>query len=149
MLISSYEHSVDVKGRVFVPAKWREDLGETVAVIRGLLERDSEAKCLFGMSESELNRLIDRIKQIAISDVEAQSALRLILANACICEVDKQGRILISASLREYAGIGEDAVLVGVGTKIEIWSKANWDKYNDVYPAPTDDMLEKLRKLGV
>ena len=148
MLISSYEHSVDVKGRIFVPAKWREDLGDTVAVIRGLLG-NSDARCLFGMSESALEAFIDRVRSLAISDVVAQNTIRLILSEACICDVDKQGRILISPSLREFARIGDNARLMGTGTRIELWAPGEWTKFTSTTSMPTDEMLNYLAEKGI
>ena len=127
MLINSFEHTVDAKGRLFIPAKWREDLGNTVIVTRGMLGKD-EGRCLFGMSLDVWNGLLERYNKIAMTDVKAQNALRMIFANACDCELDKQGRILLPAQLREYAGIEGDAMLIGMANRIEIWSAEQWQK---------------------
>ena len=121
MLINSFEHNVDAKGRLFIPAKWREDLGSTMIVTRGMLGK-TDRRCLFGMSLATWDMLLERYNRIAMTDVKAQNALRMTFANACDCELDKQGRILISGTLRKYAGIDKDAVLVGMGNRIEIWS---------------------------
>ncbi|MBQ9832926.1 MAG: division/cell wall cluster transcriptional repressor MraZ [Clostridia bacterium] len=148
MLISSYEHAVDAKGRVFIPAKWREDLGGTVIVMRGLTG-SGEDKCLTCMSMESWQEMLAKFKTVAMSDVAAQRALRSLFASASDCDADKQGRILISASLREYAGIEKDAVLVGMGNRVEIWSGERWKEYCEREDAPTDDVWEHLMGLGI
>ncbi len=150
MLINSFEHTVDAKGRLFIPAKWREDLGNTVIVTRGMLGKD-EGRCLFGMSLDVWNGLLERYNNIAMTDVKAQNALRMIFANACDCELDKQGRILISNTLRKFAGIDKDAVLVGMGNRIEIWSQEAWEVKLEQSEEETDenDALSYLAGLGI
>lgn len=150
MLINSFEHTVDAKGRLFIPAKWREDLGNTVIVTRGMLGKD-EGRCLFGMSLDVWNSLLERYNKIAMTDVKAQNALRMIFANACDCELDKQGRILISNTLRKFAGIDKDAVLVGMGNRIEIWSQEAWEVKLEQSEEEADenDALSYLAGLGI
>ena len=150
MLINSFEHTVDAKGRLFIPAKWREDLGNTVIVTRGMLGKD-EGRCLFGMSLDVWNGLLERYNKIAMTDVKAQNALRMIFANACDCELDKQGRILISNTLRKFAGIDKDAVLVGMGNRIEIWSQEAWEAKLEQSEEAMDEneALSYLAGLGI
>ena len=150
MLINSFEHTVDAKGRLFIPAKWREDLGNTVIVTRGMLGKD-EGRCLFGMSLDMWNGLLERYNKIAMTDVKAQNALRMIFANACDCELDKQGRILISNTLRKFAGIDKDAVLVGMGNRIEIWSQEAWEAKLEQSEEQVDEneALSYLAGLGI
>ena len=150
MLINSFEHTVDAKGRLFIPAKWREDLGNTVIVTRGMLGKD-EGRCLFGMSLDVWNGLLERYNKIAMTDVKAQNALRMIFANACDCELDKQGRILISNTLRKFAGIDKDAVLVGMGNRIEIWSQEAWEAKLEQSEEQVDEneALSYLAGLGI
>ena len=150
MLINSFEHTVDAKGRLFIPAKWREDLGNTVIVTRGMLGKD-EGRCLFGMSLDVWNGLLERYNKIAMTDVKAQNALRMIFANACDCELDKQGRILISNTLRKFAGIDKDAVLVGMGNRIEIWSQEAWEAKLEQNEEAVDEneALSYLAGLGI
>ena len=104
MLIGSCVHNVDAKGRIFIPAKWREDLGKTIIVTRGLLGR-GESKCLFAMSLTAWQEFAGRLSTLPEADVNLQDVRRIMFANACDCELDKQGRILISSGLREYAGL--------------------------------------------
>lgn len=149
MLISSYEHAVDAKGRVFLPAKWREDLGSTVVVMRGITG-SNEDKCLTCMSLSSWEEMLAKFKSVAMSDVTAQRTLRGLLASANDCETDKQGRILISSSLRSYAEIDKEAVLVGMGNRIEIWSGEHWKEYLDRQDASGDeDVWQHLMGLGI
>ena len=110
MLISSFGHSVDAKGRVFIPAKWRDDLGDTVIITRDMMG-NADSRCLYGMPVELWNDILERFKKVAVSDVKAQNAMRRLFANACECELDKQGRILIAPSLRERAQLDGDIML--------------------------------------
>ena len=120
MLIGSFEHLLDAKGRVFIPAKWREDAGDTLIVTMGLLESQSE-RCLSGMSVPEWEKLSARFAALPIADAKTQAVRRRLYAMAVSCEIDKQGRILLPAQLREFAGLVKDATLIGVDNHIEIW----------------------------
>ena len=99
VLISSFEHSVDAKGRVFIPAKWREDLGDTIVITRDM-SGGGDGRCLFGMSVDVWKEMLERFNRVAISDVKAQNAMRMMFAGASDCELDKQGRVLLSAGPR-------------------------------------------------
>ena len=148
MLINSIENNVDAKGRLFIPAKWREDLGSTMIVTRGMLGK-TDRRCLFGMSLATWDMLLERYNRIAMTDVKAQNALRMTFANACDCELDKQGRILISGTLRKYAGIDKDAVLVGMGNRIEIWSGEMWAAQLEASENEEEDTFAYLAGLGI
>ena len=148
MLISSFGHSVDAKGRVFIPAKWRDDLGDTVIITRDMMG-NADSRCLYGMPVELWNDILERFKKVAVSDVKAQNAMRRLFANACECELDKQGRILISSTLRKYAGIDKDAVLVGMGNRIEIWSGDMWANQLEASEDDEDDALAYLAGLGI
>ena len=148
MLINSFEHNVDAKGRLFIPAKWREDLGSTMIVTRGMLGK-TDRRCLFGMSLATWDMLLERYNRIAMTDVKAQNALRMTFANACDCELDKQGRILISGTLRKSAGIDKDAVLVGMGNRIEIWSGEMWAAQLEASENEEEDTFAYLAGLGI
>ena len=142
MLISSFGHSVDAKGRVFIPAKWRDDLGDTVIITRDMMG-NADSRCLYGMPEELWNDILERFKKVAVSDVKAQNAMRRLFANACECELDKQGRILIPNSLREYAGISSDAM------RIEIWGAEKWkEQLERMDNAGEESMTESLSYLA-
>ncbi len=148
VLISSFEHSVDAKGRVFIPAKWRDDLGDTIVITRDL-PGEGDTRCLFGMSLQVWNEMLERFKRIAISDAPAQNAMRMLFAGATDCELDKQGRALLSANLRQYAGIDKDAVLIGMGNRIEIWSAQRWNKHCEENDKVSAETLRYLTELGI
>lgn len=148
MLISSFEHSVDAKGRVFIPAKWRDDLGDTIVITRDMLG-SGDTRCLFGMSLVVWNEMLERFKRIAMSDVPAQNAMRMMFAGAMDCELDKQGRALLGGSLRQYAGIEKDAVLIGMGNRIEIWSAERWSKHCEENDQVSAETLRYLAELGI
>lgn len=120
MLLGEYEHSVDVKGRVAVPAKFRPQLETGLVVTRGF------EHCLFVYPMEEWQALSQRVSALSVGQAEARQLRRLLFASAFDTELDKQGRILLPAPLREYAGIDEAAVVAGMNTYFEIWSKDAW-----------------------
>ncbi len=148
MLIGTYEHSVDAKGRLFIPAKWRDDLGSTMIVTRGFTGK-GDYRCLTGMSIARFEQLMEKYNNVPLADIVTQNALRKLFAMACECELDKQGRILVSNQLREIAALDKDVALLGQGKRFEIWDKARWDerqaKDNDV----EDSVLAHLAGLGI
>jgi MraZ protein len=143
MLIGTYTHNVDIKGRVFVPVKLREKLGERFIVTKGV------GKCLFVFSISEWDNFSVKLKDLPISNAAAQSFLRMLFANACECEPDKQGRILLPQRLRQYIGLEKEAVVTGVMTRAEIWSKEGWDAYCEISDNEYEETLAKLSELGI
>ena len=129
MLIGQYSHNVDAKGRVFIPAKWRDDLGDTIIFTHGIREKEG-SKCLLGMSVNAFEEFRAKISAMdRIMDLKTQPARRMLLANADDCELDKQGRVLLANRLRDYAGITKDVVLVGVDSYIEVWDCEAWAEY--------------------
>lgn len=125
MFMGEYNHTLDAKGRLIVPSKFRDLLGEEFVVTKGL------DKCLFVFTEDKWNDVIDSIDNLPITKGKARQFSRFLIGGAATCEIDKQGRILIPQNLREYAGLDKDAMLVGVGNRIEIWNKEAWDEFND------------------
>ncbi len=120
MLLGEYEHSVDTKGRVAVPAKFRPQLETGLVVTRGF------EHCLFVYPMDEWQALSQRVSALSVGQAEARQLRRLLFASAFDTELDKQGRILVPAPLRDYAGIGDAAVIAGMNTYFEIWSKDAW-----------------------
>ena len=123
MLIGQYQHNIDAKNRVIVPAKFREDLGERFYVTKGL------DGCLFVLSEEGWKRLQDKIVAMPMS--KARQLHRLFFSGAAEVEPDKQGRILIPQPLRDYASIEKDVTFIGTGDRAEIWSTECWTQFND------------------
>ena len=148
MLIGSFAHALDAKGRVFIPAKWRESLGDILVITQGLLA-DRELHCLFGMSVAQWERFSARLSELPMTDLTAQAVKRRLYASAAACEVDKQGRILIPASLRDRAGIGKDAILIGVGNRLEIWSPTELAAHEEQTGAAYDEALLHLSGMGI
>lgn len=140
MFMGEFNHSIDAKGRIIVPAKFREDLGEEFVVTLGL------DGCLFLYPDSEWREFVEQLKHLP-GNRQARQLQRYFLAGATTCEVDKQGRILIPAKLREHAKLEKDVVFVGVLGKIEIWSKELWDA-NDDY-GDMEAIAENMSELGI
>lgn len=141
MLMGEYNHTIDAKGRLIVPAKFREPLGAEFVVTKGL------DGCLFVYPDAEWKKFEEKLRSLPLTDPNARKFSRFFLAGAAPCELDKQGRILLPAVLREFAGLEKDVVLAGLGSRVEIWSKEAWDKTN-LY----DDMEEvaiNMKDLGI
>ncbi len=143
MLIGEYEHSVDSKGRLIMPAKIREDVGDKFIITKGL------DGCLFGFSLTEWNNFEEKLKTLPLTNKNARDFVRFFLSGAIECEIDKQGRFLIAGNLREYAGLEKEAMITGVGTRIEIWDKEKWKKYNSEENLSADQIAENMANLGM
>lgn len=142
MFMSQYNHTIDAKGRVIIPAKFREKLGDSFVVTKGL------DGCLYGYAKEEWSAFEEKLGTLPITNKNSRQFTRFFLAGAAECELDKQGRILIPSVLREFAGLDKDVVLVGVASKIEIWSKERWDESNGEYETNMDDIAMNLESLG-
>ena len=141
MLIGEYEHSLDPKGRLIMPARLRDDIGEKFIVTKGL------DGCLFAFSLSEWTNFEQKLRSLPISNKDARSFTRFFFAGAIDCEIDKQGRFLISSNLREFAGLEKEVIIVGMDSRIEIWSKDKWEKCDEDISA--DEIAEKMEMLGI
>lgn len=127
MLMGTFTHNMDVKGRMNFPVKLREMLGESFIITKGL------DGCLFVYSTEGFNELAEKIRQVPLS--KGRELQRFFMAGACEVEADKQGRILIPQTLREYAGLTKDIIVIGASTRAEIWDKDKWDKFNEDFTA--------------
>ena len=143
MLIGEYELSLDVKGRFIIPSKIREDIGEKFIITKGL------DGCLFGFSKNEWNNFEEKLKTLPLTNKNARDFVRFFLSGAIECEIDKQGRFLIASNLREYAELEKEAVITGVGTRIEIWNKDKWKAYNSEENLSADQIAENMANLGM
>ena len=143
MLIGEYEHSLDVKGRLILPAKIREDMGDKFIVTKGL------EGCLFGFSQNEWTNFEEKLKTLPLTNKNARDFVRILLSGATECEIDKQGRFLITSNLREYATLEKDAIIIGVGTRIEIWNREKWKSYNSDENISADEIAENMTMLGI
>ena len=141
MLIGEYEHSLDAKGRLIMPAKLRCDMGDKFIVTKGL------DGCLFAFSQKEWLNFETKLKELPLSDKNARNFVRFFLSGATECETDKQGRFLIPNNLRIAAKLEKEAIVIGVGTRLEIWNKSEWEKCDDDISA--DEIAENMTMLGI
>ena len=143
MFIGEYEHSVDAKGRVIMPVKLREDIGEKFIVTKGL------DGCLFAYSRVEWNNFEEKLKTVPLTNKNARDFVRFFLSGAVECEIDKQGRFLIPSNLRTYATLEKEIIIIGVGTRIEIWNREEWKKYSSDENISADEIAENMTMLGI
>ena len=143
MLIGEYEHSLDAKGRLIMPAKLREDMEEKFILTTGL------DGCLFGFSMSEWEKFEDKLKALPITNKNARNFVRFFLSGATECELDKQGRFLIVGKLRENAKLEKDVTIIGTGTRIEIWNKEKWQEHISEENLSIEDIEQNMEELGI
>ncbi|MBO8126024.1 MAG: division/cell wall cluster transcriptional repressor MraZ [Firmicutes bacterium] len=143
MFMGEYNHTVDAKGRMIMPAKFRDGLGEKFVVTRGL------DRCLFVYPQDEWQKLEEKIKTLPMTKRDVRAFVRTLFSGATECEVDKQGRINLPKNLLEYAGIDKDAVVIGVSTRVEIWSKAEWESYSEDAADSFEEIAEHIVDLGI
>ena len=143
MFIGEYKHSIDQKGRLAVPVKFRAKLASGAVVTRGL---DGS---LFLYPQEEWQKLAQKLSELPISQSDARAFLRLMLAGAMDVEIDKQGRITIPGYLREYAGIKNSVVVAGLFNRLEIWSSEKWDTYKQTTEKESESIAEHLGDLGI
>jgi len=142
MFIGEYQHSLDEKGRVTVPSKYREQLGETFILTKGL------DGCLFIYTQEEWANFELKLKNLPLTNMNARKFVRFFLSGAVECMTDKQGRILIPNTLRVYSNIEKDIVFIGMGNRIEVWSKAKWTSYNDE-SLDMELLASQMEELGI
>ena len=137
MLIGEYTSTLDVKGRFNFPSKLRDDLGESFIITKGLDE------CLFVYSKEEWQRLEEKIRELPLS--KGRTLQRFLFASAMEVQADKQGRVLLSQRLREYAHIEKDLVVIGASHRAEIWDKERWETEGDKLSSETlETAMEEL-----
>ena len=141
MFMGEYSHSIDAKGRLIMPAKFREQLGDEFIVTK------SPDKCLYIYSNDDWRVFEEKLATLPITNKETRQFVRFFLAGAADCEVDKQGRILLPANLREYAGIDKEVVSVGVYSRVEIWSKDRYLENSDF--DDMDEIADHMAELGI
>lgn len=142
MFIGEYKHSVDDKNRVTVPSKFREGLSDTFVLTKGL------DRCLFIYPYNEWIIFEQKLKNLPLTNQNARKFARFFLSGAVECNIDRQGRILIPSSLRNYSSIIKDVYFIGMSDRIEIWSSEEWDVYNaDDFDATA--LAEQMAELGI
>ena len=143
MFIGEYKHSLDEKGRISVPAKFRRQLTEGVVVTRGL------DRCLFVYSQEEWKLLAEKLARLPISQKKSRAFSRLMLAGAWDVDLDTQGRVQLPQYLRDYASLGSRAVIAGLYNRLEIWDENSWDTYKRATEEESEDIAEAMSELGV
>ncbi|MDY4919521.1 MAG: division/cell wall cluster transcriptional repressor MraZ [Phascolarctobacterium sp.] len=143
MLLGEYEHTLDAKGRLAMPAKLRESLGNNFIITKGL------DGCLFVYDMDEWHKLEAKLAALPMSRKTARDFMRFLFGGACEGECDKQGRVLIPLNLRRHAGLEKEAVIVGVGNRAEIWDAQKWAEYNESNAEDVNELAEQLADLGI
>ena len=138
MLMGEFHHTIDDKGRIIIPAKFREELGSNFVITRGLEE------CLFVYPLSRWNEIISKLNSLPFTKKDARSFTRFFLSGATAIEFDKQGRINITSPLVSYAGLEKDCVIVGVGDRLEIWSLEKWNGFYETNKEDLSNIAENL-----
>lgn len=141
MFMGEYNHTIDTKGRLIIPSKFREQLGDEFIVTKGL------DGCLFVFPKNEWELFEEKLRDLPLTQKNARKFVRFFVAGANLCELDKQGRILLPQPLREFAQLDKDVVLSGNINRIEIWSKEKWAE-NNAYD-DMDDIAEQMTDLGL
>jgi MraZ protein len=141
MFMCEYSHTVDTKGRLIVPAKFREVLGDAFVICKGL------DHCLYIYSNEDWEAFANQLSSLPLTNKAAREFVRFFLSGASQVEVDKLGRILVPSSLRTFAGLDKDVVLAGVGHRIEVWSREKWE--GESGSSDMDEIAETMDKLGI
>ncbi|WP_129596453.1 division/cell wall cluster transcriptional repressor MraZ [Anaerophilus nitritogenes] len=143
MFIGEYFHTIDTKGRVIIPSKFRDELGEKFIMTKGL------DHCLFVYAPNEWREIEKKLKSLPLTNKDARAFVRFFFSGATECELDKQGRITIAPNLRSHAKVEKEVIIIGVSTRVEIWSKEEWEIYNEIADLSYDDIAEKMVELGI
>lgn len=143
MFIGEYQHIIDSKGRVIIPSKFRDGLGENFIMTKGL------DNSLFVYPIEEWRNFEEKLRLLPITNKDARAFVRFFFAGATECILDKQGRVLIPVNLRKHANLQKDTVIIGVASRIEIWGMEEWLSYNNDENLTYDSIAEKMAELGI
>jgi len=143
MFLGEYKHTVDEKGRLAMPAKFRTALGKGAIVTRGL------DGCLFVFPKSEWQTLAGKLMALPLAQANSRAFVRLMLSGAVEAEFDAQGRVLVPEYLRTFAGMKKSAVVTGLYNRVEVWDEDRWARYKKKTESASDEIAEKLHELGI
>jgi MraZ protein len=143
MFIGEFKHSIDEKGRLAIPIKFRGELARGAVITRGL---DTS---LFLFPKEEWDKLAAKLANLPLGQSQARAFARLMLAGAMDAELDKQGRVVLPEYLRKYAGLGKSVVAAGLYNRVEIWDAAKWEEYKKTTEADAEHIAERMGELGV
>ena len=138
MFIGEYHHTIDDKGRIIIPAKFREDLGDSFIITRGI------ENCLFVYSNANWNEICNKLNSLPFTKKDARVFNRFFMSGATNVELDKQGRVNVMSPLINYAGLKKDCVIVGTGDRLEIWAQEAWDDFFNSTKDSMSDIAENL-----
>ncbi|MGE5559523.1 MAG: division/cell wall cluster transcriptional repressor MraZ [Chloroflexota bacterium] len=142
MFMGEFQHSLDEKNRLIMPAKLRDGLGDRFIITKGL------DTCLFAYTETEFQQLAAKLQSLPFTKADSRAFVRMFFSGASECEFDKQGRIVIPSNLKEYANLDKECVIIGVSNRVEIWSRSEWEKYSEGAESSYEEIAEKLDGLG-
>ena len=143
MLIGEHKHILDPKRRVSLPAKFRKEMGSEVVITHGL------DNCLFVYTVNEWGGVAEKLSRLSMGAYDSRSFNRFMLASATLTEIDSIGRILIPEFLKDFAGLSEHVVIIGVHSRLEIWDEGKWKTYKGEIEKQADKLAEKLGEVGV
>ena len=138
MLLGEYHHNIDDKGRLVIPTKYREELGDEFIITRGI------ERCLYVYSKVEWEKLVSKLNTLPFTKKDARTFMRSFFSGATVCEFDKSGRINITSPLVSYAGLTKECVIIGVNDRLEIWSEEAFNKFMDDNSEQLEDIAEHL-----
>lgn len=138
MFMGEYHHTIDEKGRIIIPSKFREDLGEKFIITRGI------ENCLFVYSLSSWEKITNKLESLPFTKKDARQFVRFFLSGATTAEFDKQGRVNVTSPLISYADLQKDCVVIGTGDRLEIWSQENWNAFFESASSNMSDIAENL-----
>lgn len=141
--MGEYQHTLDEKGRVIIPAKLRDELGEVFVITRGL------DRSLFVYPMSEWENVAGKMRELSTTNADSRAFVRFFLSGAVEAELDKQGRVVIPNNLREHAGIQRDIYILGVASRLELWAKDVWEDYSKQAEDSYEAIAEKIVGLGI
>ena len=141
--MGEYQHNMDSKGRVIIPAKFRDELGDKFVATRGL------DNCLFVYPMDEWRILEEKLSSLPITSKNARTFVRFFFSGATECELDKQGRISIPANLRDFADLNKKTIIIGLANRIEIWEEKKWDNYLDDAESSSEEIAAAMEELGI
>ena len=138
VFIGEYHHTIDEKGRIIIPSKFREELGNSFVITRGIED------CLFVYSLEAWEKIVDKLSALPFTRKDARTFNRFFMSGATDVELDKQGRVNVSAPLIDYAKLKKDCVIIGTGDRLEIWSQESWGSFFDSTKNSMSDIAENL-----
>jgi len=143
MFIGEYSHTIDNKGRLAIPVKFRTKLAEGAVITRGL------DNCLFLYPRDEWQKMADKLSNLPISQANTRGFARMMLAGAMDVKIDSQGRVLVPDYLRRFANLKKEIIVAGLFNRLEVWDSTAWDKYRTDVETRSQEIAEKMGELGI